>query len=129
MTEKLTLPVEVLTIPGRQSRCPANKLKRMIIVSASATHSLSFLATLPPMSWASYLLTRVGKSNLEKETRDIITTAGDVKEVEVCSNSGQTLFYLPEVTGNKSNMTIINKRSINFSLKTKKEQDSNLVSS
>ena len=81
------------------------------------------------MSWANYSLTRVGKSNLEKETRDIITTAGDVKEVEVCSNSGQTLFYLPEVTGNKSNMTIINIRSINFSSTTKKEQDSNLVSS
>ena len=96
---------------------------------ASATHSLSFLATLPPMSWTSYSLTRVEKSNLEKETMDIITTAGDAIEVEVCSNNGQTLFYLPEVTGNKSNMTIINTRSINFSLKTKKEQDSNLVSS
>ena len=82
------------------------------------------------MGWASYSLTRVEKSNLEKETRDIITTAGDADGVEVCSNNGQTLFYLPEVTaGNKSNMTIINTRSINFSLTTKKEQDSNLVSS
>lgn len=40
---------------------------------------------------------------MEKETRDIIITAGDANEVEVCSNNGQTLFYLPEVTGNKSN--------------------------
>ena len=81
------------------------------------------------MSWANYSLTRVGKSNLEKETRDIIITAGDANEVEVCSNNGQALFYLPEVIGSKSNMTIINTRSINFSLTTKKEQDSNLVSS
>ena len=81
------------------------------------------------MSWASYSLTRVEKSNLEKETGDITKAAGDVKEVEVCSNNGQTLFYVPEVTGNKLNMTIINTRSINFSLTTKKEQDSNLVSS
>ena len=50
------------------------------------------------MSWASYSLTRVEKSNLEKETTNIIKAAGDVKEVEVCSNNGQTLFYLPEVT-------------------------------
>ena len=50
------------------------------------------------MGWASYSLTRVEKSNLEKETRDIITTAGDADEVEVCSNDGQTLFYLPKVT-------------------------------
>ena len=70
---------------------------------ASATHSLSFLATLPPMGWASYSLTRVEKSNLEKETKTIIKAAGDANEVEVCSNNGQTLFYLPEVTWNKSN--------------------------
>ena len=28
MTEKLTLPVEVLTIPGRQSRCPNNQIAK-----------------------------------------------------------------------------------------------------
>ena len=50
------------------------------------------------MGWASYSLTRVERSNLEKETRDIIKAAGDANEVEVCSNNGQTLFYLPEVT-------------------------------
>ena len=50
------------------------------------------------MGWAVYSLTRVEKSNLVKEKRDIITTAGDANEVEVCSNNGQTLFYLPEVT-------------------------------
>ena len=81
------------------------------------------------MSWASYSLTRVEKSNLEKETKNIIKAAGDVKEVEVCSNNGKTLFYLPEVTWNKSNMIMIKTRSTIFSLDMMKvEQDSNLVS-
>ena len=81
------------------------------------------------MGWASYSLTRVEKSNLEKETKNIIKAAGDVKEVEVCSNNGQTLFYLPEVTWNKSNMIMIKTRSTIFSLEMMKvEQDLNLVS-
>merc|ERR1719234_418319 len=52
MTEKLPLPTEVFSIPGRQS---------------SATHTLSFLATLPPMNWVIYGLTRIEGDNLGKE--------------------------------------------------------------
>merc|ERR1719234_2131383 len=64
MTEKLPLPTEVFSIPGRKS---------------SATHTLSFLATLPPMSWVTYGLTQIEESNLEKEPADIFFSR-DTKE-------------------------------------------------
>jgi len=64
---------------------------------SSATHTLSFLATLPPMNWVIYGLTRVEEINLEKHPRNFVPMALDTKEEEVSSHGGRTLFYLPEV--------------------------------
>merc|ERR1712130_609961 len=83
MTNKLPLPTEVFSIPGRQS---------------SATHTLAFLATLPPLNWVTYELTRMEENHLGKEPKNVVSIAQPFTiEEEVSSNGGRTLFYLPEV--------------------------------
>ena len=101
MTDKIPLPTEVFSIPGRQSRYfdnPSIQVFFKLYLFTSATHTLSFLATLPPLSWVTYGLTRIEETNLGKEQRNIVPIERRAtKEEEVSSNGGQTLFYLPEV--------------------------------
>ena len=99
LTNKLSLPSEVFSIPGRQSRYSNNPC---IWFSdnpffVSATHTLSFLATLPPLSWVTYRLIRTEDNNLEKEPENVVPITLDIDEEEVSSQGGRTLFYLPEV--------------------------------
>ena len=99
MTNKIPLPTEVFSIPGRQSRYnPCIGFFFKLYLFTSATHTLSFLATLPPLSWVTYGLTRIEETNLGKEQRNVVPIERrTTKEEEVGSNGGQTLFYLPEV--------------------------------
>ena len=64
---------------------------------ASSTHTLSFLATLPPLNWVTYGLTRTEEKKLRKEPGNVVPVTRYTKEVEVSSNGERTLFYLPEV--------------------------------
>ena len=59
---------------------------------------MAFLATLPPLNWVTYELTRIEENNLGKEPKNVVSIAQPFTiEEEVSSNGGRTLFYLPEV--------------------------------